>query len=240
MNVGTGRKGHGRMIGPMFLNVDAGELENEPLELYEMAQVVNIACGGHAGDERSMTRVLDACKRFGTHAGAHPSYPDRANFGRTPMAISTDALTAAVAEQCHALASCARTHGDVPIPYVKLHGALYHASNGDPALARAALKGIVEALGWEITVIGPGRGAMIAAAEELGLRYAREGFADRAMRADGSLVPRGEPGAMIDDPSRAAEQARALARSGEVDTICVHGDGKNALEIARAVRAVMA
>jgi UPF0271 protein len=223
----------------MFLNVDAGELENEPEELYAAAEVVNIACGGHAGDEASMTRVLAFCKRFGTRAGAHPSYPDRANFGRKAMVIAPDALGAAVAEQCHALASCARTHGDVPIPFVKLHGALYHAANGDAALARAALKGIIEALGWEITVIGPGAGATIDAARELGLRYAREGFADRGMRADGSLVPRGEPGAMIDDPARAAEQARVLVRSGAVDTICVHGDGQNALAVARAVRAVM-
>jgi UPF0271 protein len=223
----------------MFLNVDAGELENEPEELYRAAQVVNIACGGHAGDERSMTRVLAFCKQFGTHAGAHPSYPDRANFGRTAIAIEPKALGAAVAEQCHALASLARTNGDVPIPFVKLHGALYHAANADPALARASLEGIVEALGWEITVIGPPRGAMIDAVRELGLRYAREGFADRGMRADGSLVPRGEPGAMIDDPARAVEQARVLVASGGVDTICVHGDGKNALEVARAVRAVM-
>ena len=227
------------MIGPMFLNVDAGELENEPEELYAAAQVVNIACGGHAGDEQSMTRVLECCKRFGTRAGAHPSYPDRANFGRKAMEIAPDALGASVAEQCHALASCALGRGDVPIAFVKLHGALYHAANGDPLLARAALKGIIEALGWEITVIGPARGATIDAANELGLRYAREGFADRGMRADGSLVPRGEPGAMIDDPARAAEQAKALVSRGGVDTICVHGDGKNALAVARAVRAVI-
>jgi UPF0271 protein len=223
----------------MFLNVDAGELENEPEELYAAAQVVNIACGGHAGDERSMTRVLECCARFGTRAGAHPGYPDRANFGRKAIVIAPDVLGASVAEQCHALVSCARTHGDVPLPFVKLHGALYHAANADSVLAHAALKGIIEALGWDVTVIGPGAGTMIDAATELGLRYAREGFADRGMRADGSLVPRGEPGAMIDDPARAAEQARTLIASGSVDTICVHGDGKNALAVARAVRAVM-
>jgi UPF0271 protein len=155
------------------------------------------------------------------------------------LSFAPKVLGAAVAEQCHALASLARNDGDIPIPFVKLHGALYHAANGDGVLARAALEGIIEALGWEITVIGPPRGAMIETVRELGLRYAREGFADRGVRADGSLVPRGEPGAMIDDPARAAEQARALVASGDVDTICVHGDGKNALEVARAVRAVM-
>jgi UPF0271 protein len=220
----------------MFLNVDAGELDDEPEELYRTAQVVSIACGGHAGDEPSMRRVLAFCKRFGTGAGAHPSFPDRAHFGRVAMSMSPDALTATVAEQCHALASCAREEGDVPLAFVKLHGALYHAANADPVVAGAALKGIVEALGWEMTVIGPGAGAMIDASRELGLRYAREGFADRGMRADGSLVPRGEPGALIDDPGRAAEQARVLVASGKVDTICVHGDGKNALAVARAVR----
>ena len=223
----------------MFLNVDAGELEDEPEELYAVAHVVNIACGGHAGDEASMKRVLAACKRFATRAGAHPSYPDRGHFGRAKMAMSPDALVESVAEQCHALASCAREDGDVPLAFVKLHGALYHAANADAETSRAALKGIIEALGWEITVIGPGAGAMIDASRELGLRYAREGFADRAMRADGSLVPRGEANAMIDEPARAAEQARALVASGAVDTICVHGDGKNALAVARAVREVM-
>jgi UPF0271 protein len=223
----------------MFLNVDAGELENELEELYAVAHVVNVACGGHAGDERSMRRVLAFCKRLGTRAGAHPSYPDRANFGRASVEMSVSALTAAVAEQCHALASCAREEGDEPLPFAKLHGALYHAANGDAAIANAALKGIIEALGWEITLIGPRSGAMIDASRELGLRYAREGFADRGMRADGTLVPRGEAGALIDDPARAAEQATALAKSGAVDTICVHGDGKNALDVARAVRAVI-
>jgi UPF0271 protein len=223
----------------MFLNVDAGELENEPEELYAAAQVVNIACGGHAGDERSMTRVLGCCKRFGTRAGAHPGYPDRANFGRAAMAMTPAALDASIAEQCHALVSCARESGDVALPFAKLHGALYHTANGDPVLAHAAIKGLIEALGWDFTLIGPARGALVDVANELGLRYAREGFADRGTRADGSLVPRGEPGAMIDDPAKAAEQARELVRSNAVDTICVHGDGKNALAVARAVRAVI-
>ena len=219
-----------------WLNVDAGELPDEPDELYALADVVNVACGGHAGDEASMRRVLAFCMQSTTRAGAHPSYPDRAGFGRKPVALSADALRASVAEQCGALASAARTLGDVPIRHAKLHGALYHAANADLEAARASLRGVVEALGSEITVIGPPRGATLEAARELGLGYAREGFADRATRADGSLVPRGERGAMIDDPLRAAARATALALGGEVDTICVHGDGPNALAVARAVR----
>lgn len=224
-----------------FLNIDAGELPGEPDELYALAHVVNIACGGHAGDEASMRRVLSFCGRPRNgprpRAGAHPSYPDRAGFGRKPMPMSTDALLATVAEQCHALASVARAEDDVPLRYAKLHGALYHAANADPEIARAALRGVIEALGWEITLIGPPRGAIADVARELGVVYAREGFADRATRADGSLVPRGEAGAMIEDPARAADRARALA--GELDTICVHGDTRGAIEIARAVRRVL-
>jgi UPF0271 protein len=218
----------------LFLNIDAGELSNEPEELYALAHVVNVACGGHAGDDRSMRRVIAFCNQFGTRVGAHPSYPDRAGFGRAPMTIASDALLASIAEQCHALVSCARAEGDATLAFVKLHGALYHAANADAAIARAALRGAVEALGWEITVIGPPRGETITCARELGLRYAREGFADRGVRGDGSLVPRGEPGASIDDPKLAVERARAVMN--DVDTICVHGDGPTALAIARAVR----
>jgi UPF0271 protein len=155
------------------------------------------------------------------------------------MSLTREALAAAVAEQCHALVSIARSEGDTRLGFVKLHGALYHAANADAEVARAALEGAIEALGWEITVIGPPAGATLDVARELGLLVAREGFADRNVRADGSLVPRGEPGAMIDDPTRAAERARELGKSGTVDTICVHGDGANALAVARAVRAAL-
>lgn len=217
-----------------FLNVDAGELPGEPEELYALAHVVNVACGGHAGDDASMRRVVAFCKQSGTAVGAHPSYPDREGFGRRAMAMPADALGASVEAQCAALRSVA-----ADVLYVKLHGALYHAANADPVVARAALGAASHALG-AVTVLGPPAGATAAIARELGLAYAREGFADRAVRADGSLVPRGEPGATIDDPVAAAARARELARSGEVDTICVHGDGANALAVARAVRAALA
>ena len=218
-----------RALPKPFLNVDAGELPDEPDELYGLAHVVNVACGGHAGDDASMARVVAFCKRFGTRVGAHPSYPDREGFGRRATTMTPEALEAAVASQCRALAAHAS------VAYVKLHGALYHAASGDLGVARAALRGANAALGAPtvVTVIGPAEGATREAARELGLGYAREGFADRGVR-DGALVPRGEPGALIDDPAKAAARARELAAS--VDTICVHGDGPNALAIARAVR----
>jgi UPF0271 protein len=221
-----------------FLNVDAGELEDEPEELYRAAELLSIACGGHAGDERSMRRALAACARFGTRAGAHPSYPDRDGFGRKPMAMTADALLASVESQCRALAAVARDVG-VAIETVKPHGALYHAANGDDAIADAAVMGAARALGDGIAIVGPPSGALSRAAVRARLAYVREGFADRGVREDGSLVPRGEPGAIVGDPNVAAARARALAASGGVETICVHGDTPNSVAIARAVRAAL-
>jgi UPF0271 protein len=219
-----------------FLNVDAGEHDDEPPELWALAHVVNVACGGHAGDERSMERIVTACAGGSTAIGAHPSYPDREGFGRTTLELGPAELLATLAEQCHALASVARRAG-VAIRHAKLHGALYHDANRDPVRADAALRAIVEALGWEIAILGPPAGALRARAQELGLAFLGEGFADRGVHADGTLLPRGTPGALIDQPERAVARARVLAP--EVDTICVHGDGPNALAVARAVRALL-
>ena len=219
----------------MLLELDAGERDDEPEELWALFDVLNVACGGHAGDDASMARIAAYCvARERPRIGAHPSYPDREGFGRRTIAIAEGALAGEIARQCEALA---RVAGDVG--WVKPHGALYHDAAARPELARAVVRGAIAALGPRFAVIGPRAGALRDAAAAAGLAYLREGFADRGTRADGSLVPRGEPGAMIDDPARAAEQARALVASGTVDTICVHGDGKNALAVARAVRAVI-
>jgi 5-oxoprolinase (ATP-hydrolysing) subunit A len=220
-----------------FLNIDAGEYEGEPAELYPLAQAVSIACGGHAGDERSMERVLVACAKAGTRAGAHPSYEDREGFGRRERAVEPDALRASVEAQCARLARIARACG-VEVAHIKAHGALYHAANRDPALARAVLAGAAAALG-PVLVLGAPGGELQRAAESAGAPFAREGFADRAMRSDGSLVPRTEPGALITDVAAARIQAQRLARSAAFDTLCVHGDTPDALAIARAVRAAL-
>lgn len=219
------------------LNVDAGELEREPVELWAIAHAVSVACGGHAGDEASMARVLRACAAHGARAGAHPSYPDREGFGRRSLAMGTGAIADAVRAQCASLRAIGDATG-VAIAHAKLHGALYHDAARDGAIADACVGAIVDALG-PVIVIGPAGSEMERAARARGCRYEREGFADRGRRADGSLVPRGQPGALVDDPALAAAQARALARSGEIDTVCVHGDTPGALAIARAVRAAL-
>lgn len=215
-----------------LMNLDAGEHDDEPESLWAMFDVLNIACGGHAGDEASMERVILWCVASRCAIGAHPSYPDRPGFGRRTLAIEPAALAAAVSEQCAALAAIARRHGRV-VEYVKPHGALYHDANASPALAGAAVGAAAQVLGDAIIVIGPPTGALRDAAAARGLGYAAEGFADRRMRGDGSLVPRSEPGALIEDPTEAAAQARELA--ARVDTICLHADTPGALAIAGAV-----
>lgn len=222
----------------ILLNVDLGEMPDEPEALYEHAHLANVACGGHAGDEASMRRAVELCIRHGTRIGAHPSYPDRAGFGRRPMALSPSGLGATVAEQCVWLVRVARSL-DRPVGFVKPHGALYHAAREHAEVAAALVAGAREALGGGVTFVGPARGELAEHVRRAGLAYAREGFADRATRADGTLVPRTEPGALIADPAQAAERARTLASSGEVDTICVHGDTPGAVAIARAVRAAL-
>jgi UPF0271 protein len=223
-------------VGRPLLNIDLGELPDEPEELYASADIANIACGGHAGDDASIARAVARCERHGVRIGAHPSYPDKGGFGRRRLAMPPDALEAAVAEQCAALARAARAKA-LPVAYVKAHGALYHAAAEDAATAAALVRGVATSLGTDITVLGGG--LLAGAAEGAGMRFAKEGFADRGVRADGSLVPRGEPGAVVTNPARAAARARELAASGTVATICVHGDTPGAVDVARAVRAAL-
>jgi UPF0271 protein len=215
-----------------LMNLDAGEHDDEPEALWALFDVLNIACGGHAGDTASMERVVRWCVGSGCAIGAHPSYPDRPGFGRRSMAIEPAALAATVAEQCGALAAIAHRHART-VDYVKPHGALYHDAAAQPALAAAVVGAAASALGNRIAVIGPPAGALRDAAAAHGLRYASEGFADRRMRDDGSLVPRSEPGALLTEPTAAAAQAHALA--ARVDTICCHADTPGALAIAGAV-----
>ena len=236
----------------MLLNLDAGELDTEPEELWALADILCIACGGHAGDAESMTRVVRFCvdrQRTGhrpPRLGAHPSYPDRAGFGRISRAPRTvdehRSLAASIVEQCDALASIARSHG-VGVDYIKPHGALYHDANADAELARTVIEGARTALGLEVCVIGPPTGALRDAALRDALAvdncYLREMFADRRARPDGTLVPRSEPNALITDPTVAASRARELVAANAADTICCHADTPGALTIVSAVRTAL-
>lgn len=220
----------------MLLNLDAGELAHESDQLWGLFDLLNIACGGHAGDPGSMERVVAFCVRDGIRIGAHPSYPDREGFGRRSIAIEPAVLERSIATQCDTLGAIAR-EANTTVESVKPHGALYHDAARSTELATAVIRGAIDALGSQLAIIGPPTGALRDAALAHQLRYAREGFADRTVRPDGTLVPRSEPDALITDPARAAE--RALAIAGGVDTICVHADTPNALLIARAVRSAL-
>lgn len=223
------------MTSRPLLNVDGGELDDEPLELYALADVIHVACGGHAGDDASMERVTRACAAVGTRVGAHPSYEDREGFGRRAKTVAPDVLAASIALQCSRLLAIAKRVG-IALASMKPHGALYHAAHADDATARACVDGAVRALGSAIAIVGPAGGALERAARAAGLSFQREAFADRGVRADGTLVPRGEPGALIVDPAAAAARAGELAARGDVDTLCIHGDTPGAVVIARAVR----
>ena len=218
----------------MVLNVDGGELPDEPEELYAIADIIHVACGGHAGDEASMTRVVRACKANDTRVGAHPSYVDREGFGRRAQAVAAEVLAEQVRAQCAALRAVAEREGTT-VTSAKPHGALYHAAHSDRAIADACVRAIRDALG-SVAVVGLANGALEAAAKAQGMRYLVEAFADRGVLPDGSLIPRGQPGALIVDPKAAAERARTMTGA---DTICIHGDSPNAVAIARAVRAVL-
>jgi UPF0271 protein len=224
---------HLRQVNRVLLNLDGGEYDSEPAELYRLADVVHIACGGHAGDATSMARVVEACLAHGTRIGAHPSYVDREGFGRRAMTVAPELLADQIAEQCSALRKVAEAHG-TSVRSAKPHGALYHAAHGDEATARATVEGIARALG-DVAIVGLAGGAIEAEAKRRGHRYLREAFADRGVRPDGTLVPRGQPGAILEDPQAAAERARVL----EADTLCVHADTATALLITRAVRAAL-
>lgn len=232
----------------VLLNIDLGEHPNEPDEFFQLANVVNIACGGHAGDDVSMLRALYLAHTNGASVAAHPSYPDKAGFGRKKMSVSSDVLRDRVADQCASLLHVSRglhtgwrgaeaaLRGSEP-HIVKLHGALYHAAARDSEVARAVVEGAMRGLAnGDLVWIGPPGGALAEVAAQCKHTYLREGFADRGLLADGTLIARDQAGALISDPARAVSQAISLAVSGDVDTICVHSDTPNALEIARAVR----
>jgi UPF0271 protein len=223
---------------PVDLNIDLGELADEPEELYALATVANIACGGHAGDAASMRTALERAKRHGARVTAHPSFPDRERFGRARMEIAPAELYRSVMDQVSELGALARAAG-MSLFGVKAHGALYHAAAEDAAIAAAFLDGAISAWPSAMVVVGPTYGLLAAESAARGMRYAREGFADRGYGPTGKLIARGEPNALIADPSQCAEQAVRLAREGDVETLCVHGDGPHALATARAVRALL-
>lgn len=234
------------------LNSDLGEGAGHDAEIMRFVTSANIACGAHAGDERTMRETVELALRSGVSIGAHPGYPDRANFGRLPMQMDPLALIEEVAGQVRALREIA-TGAGARLAHVKAHGAMYNQAERDPAIARAIASGIYDdARGASLLVFAPPGSAMLDRALVMDLRVAREGFVDRAYEADGTLRSRRLAGSLHTDPKVAAAQAVSFVTEGgvraydgsflrlEVDTLCLHGDTPGAPAIAAAVREAFA
>jgi 5-oxoprolinase (ATP-hydrolysing) subunit A len=196
----------------------------------------NVACGFHAGDPLRLRRTCETAVHHGVAIGAQVGYRDLAGFGRRFLDVPPDELAADVLYQIGALDGIARAAGG-GVAYLKPHGALYHAVIAHEGQARAVVQAVLAYGG--LPVLGPPGSLLLTLAAEAELPTVPEGFADRAYRPDGSLVPRGEPGAVLTDPAAAAEQAVTLAERGDVRSLCVHGDSPGAAEIAAAVRAAL-
>ncbi len=233
------------------LNADVGESfgarrtgDDEPIFRYVSS--ANVACGVHAGDPTVIAATIEAAAARKVAVGAHPSYPDAAGFGRQAVDMSADELRYTLVYQIGAVAAVARALG-VTLAHVKPHGALYNDAAGNPAIA-AAIAAAVASYDSGLILVGLAGSHSLAAARAAGLRAAAEAFCDRAYEPDGSLRARTQPGALIEDPNLAATQALDIVVRGRVtatdgkpipvqaQTLCIHGDTPNAVEVAATVR----
>jgi UPF0271 protein len=226
------------------LSADLGEGAPDEPEIWPLITSANVACGGHYGDAASMTHAVERARELGVRIGAHPSYPDRANFGRKSMVLPPAFLLASLVEQITSLRDIAGK-----LHHVKPHGALYNDAHKDRDLADIVIEAI-RAVDNTLPIVCSDRSQMAAAARAAGTPVIREAFADRRYNADGSLVARSEPNSLL-GVDGAAKQAAMLANEHAViardgsritipfDTICVHADMEHAVERLRAIRRVV-
>jgi len=232
------------------INSDLGEspealASGADFELMRYITSANVACGGHAGDENTMRQTIAAAKELNVAVGAHPSYPDRENFGRLESPMPPALLESSVRQQIASLVRVAGRFG-VRLVHVKAHGALYHATNKDREIARAVGRAVKE-IDPQLIMVGQAGASALKVWREMGLRTAAEAFADRVYELDGTLRKRTLPGALLDTPEHAAQQALGIALNHKViagdgsalplvaQTICIHSDTPGAAAIARGV-----
>lgn len=243
------------------LNADLGEDCGDDDAMLAVLSSANISCGYHAGSLATLLTTLEAAVEAGVRIGAHPSYPDRENFGRTSMAhtVGTQAFTTALDAQLDSFAAVSRrvfaatdsawSWAETSIAYIKAHGALYNDAARDPQVARAL---VMAAQARSCALMHQPDTLVQRYAQERGVVFIAEVFADRAYQADGTLVPRSQPGAVLHEPEEIAErvvrmvtQRTVIAVDGsvvslpQVDSVCVHGDTPGALAIARTVHAAL-
>jgi len=232
------------------LNCDMGELSDAVADGSQEAIMpfltsVNVACGGHAGDDGMMAATIAQARRHNLAIGAHPGYPDRANFGRLPVTMSAGDIAITVYAQILNLGRIAEQQG-VSLRHVKPHGALYNSAATNPDIARAIAEGVA-LWGNDLVLVGLAGSVMRKVFREAGFRVAAEAFADRRYEPDGSLRGRRFADALITDPASAARQVVGMVKEGSVeavdgshvevraDTLCIHGDTAGARAIAEEV-----
>ncbi|HLP95640.1 MAG TPA: 5-oxoprolinase subunit PxpA [Saprospiraceae bacterium] len=227
------------------LNCDMGEGMPNDAALMPLISSANIACGYHAGDGQIMQKTITLALEHGVKIGAHPSFPDRENFGRTPMQLPAEEITAIVKHQIELLAELAEKH-HTRVHHVKPHGALYNMAWRDTEIATAICKAILET-DPSLVLYAQSGSALISFGETLGLQTCSEVFADRSYQPDGSLTPRSMPHALLENDADVLRQVLQMVTQQTVNadgqtipvraqTICLHGDGAHAVAFAQLLR----
>lgn len=226
------------------INCDLGEGMPDDAAIIPFIDEANIACGFHAGDSLTMRTTIAHCLSHHVKIGAHPSYLDRENFGRTVVPLSPTEIYQLVQKQILILQKMAAESG-AKLNHVKPHGALYNESAKNETVAHAIAKAVFD-LDPNLILFGLSQSHSITQALKMGLRVANETFADRAYAEDGSLMPRSQKSAVHEDEEQVVQQVLDV-RNGFVrdsygnkiflpaDTICIHGDGPNALAFAKKI-----
>lgn len=229
----------------MDINCDMGEGTGNEELLMPFINSANIACGYHAGNEATMQQVIDLCLEHNVHIGAHPSFLDRQNFGRTEMHLPASEIYQLVIDQLEVLNNIITKKGG-KMHHVKPHGALYNMAAKDAVLAKAIALAVKD-FDSSLIYYGLSGSVMITEAADLGLQTANEVFADRTYQPDGTLTPRSLPNALVGNTDDAVKQVVRFVKENKVitvtgeeihvraDTICIHGDGKHAVEFAKAI-----
>ena len=237
----------------MDINSDMGEIprlldDGTYSRLMDYVTSINVACGGHAGDEAMMGEMVRLAKEKGVKVGAHPSYPDRENFGRIDMDMDFDELTDSIRDQIQLLNNIAQDQ-KVSISHVKPHGAVYNRAAKDKTVAQALGEAVTQ-VDPSLKVMGLAGSIMLDVFDQMGLEIMAEAFADRTYEADGSLRNRKYDDALITKPEKAAKQTEMMV-SGKIiavdgsevainaQTLCIHSDTPNAVAIAKAVNKVI-
>ncbi|KGQ33051.1 5-oxoprolinase subunit PxpA [Gallibacterium anatis] len=228
------------------LNVDLAEGCSNDQRLLQLVTSANVACGLHAGDFNEMRKAIRWAKESKVRIGAHPSFPDRENFGRTNMQLPDDELKACLLYQLGAVKALCDAEG-VSLSYVKPHGALYNQAAKDESLA-ALIALTIKQFDPSLKLMGLSGSLMLKVAQQHGLGIISEVFADRHYLADGSLVPRSRADALVDNDEEAISQVLQMVLQGSVptvdgqdvaiqaDSICLHGDGEHAISFAEKIR----